>query len=80
MQYWLMEDSGIRLLREYIGSVVTDIMGGMLMGILGPNEEDVSSPRTYISNDDVFSRMYPAGYDKHGNIIYKTDEIDFLRH
>ena len=30
MQYWLMEDSGIRLLREYIGSVVTEIMSGIL--------------------------------------------------
>ena len=75
-----IENPCVKLTKVSGGFEFPDGVEEMLLRILGTNEEDVSSPRIYISNDDAFSRMHPAGYDKHGNVIYKTDEIDFLRH
>ena len=54
----------------------------LLWKILGPKEEDAQSPKTYLSNDDAFAKMYPVVVKVNGKdkIKYKTNELDFLRH
>ena len=54
----------------------------MLWKILGPREEDAQSPKTYLSNDDAFAKMYPVVVKVNGKdkVKYKTNELDFLRH
>lgn len=75
-----IENPCIRLIKSDNGFKFPVGVEKQLMGVLGPQEENPLKPTTYLGNNEIRKKIYSLNGKNSGKKIWKTDEIDFIRH